>query len=154
MRAVNAWSSSYYWIKSIYGPQLAWKGGSTGNSGFFHSRQERNPWLMIELNRPAVITAVTIINRKDCCGERLSRLEIRGGMKYDLRNQKLGELKRPGRTNGVHRIPLTRATKAKYLMFQLEGGSTMALQVNGIRLNQIRGINLRYDIQSDFLYRV
>ena len=127
---------------------------STSSSGFFLSREEGKPWLMIELNKPTTITSVTVINRKDCCGEKLLGLAIRGGMKNDSTNAIIGRFKGPGRTKGVHRIPLTRPTKAKYLMFQLEGGSTMALQVNGIRLNQIRGINLRYDIQSDFLYRV
>ena len=139
LTAVNAWSSSYL-DKALHGPQLAWRGDSSNNSGFFHSNQENNPWLRIQLNKPTTVTSVTIINRKDCCGERLKNLELRGGMKNDLTNPVIGEFKGPGKTKGVHHITLEKPTKILYLTFQLKMNAAI-LQVNGIRLNTKYGEN-------------
>ena len=141
--AVNAWSSSHYGNKADYGAQLAWKGGSTNNKGFFHSKEENNPWLIIELNRPVNISAVTITNREDCCGERLKNLEVRGGMTNetnDVTNPVIGEFKGPGTTGGVHLIPLKKPSEILFLKFQLKS-SNAVLQINGINVRYDRGKN-------------
>ena len=142
---VNAWSSSYHGRRSSNGPQLAWRGGSIHRYGFFRSRQENNPWLRIELSRPAVLTSVIIINRKDCCGERLKNLEISGGMKNDLTNPVIGEFKGPGTTEGKHFIPLKGPTEVSYMTFQLKMRMGI-LQLNGIRFTEKRGTCLVSEI--------
>ena len=139
--AVNAWSSSHINNKEDYGPQLAWKGGSTNSKGFFHSQQENNPWLTVELNRPVTISSVTITNRKDCCGERLKNLEIRGGMKNDVTNPVIGEFKGPGTTGGVYIIPLKKPSEVLFLKFQ-QKMSNAVLQINGIQVRYEHGKDL------------
>ena len=51
---------------------------------------EEKPWLIVQLNKVATITSVTVGNRKDCCGDLLRKLEIRVAMKEDLTNEVFG----------------------------------------------------------------
>jgi len=41
---------------------------------FFHTQQESNPWVEIDLGSPQRFSAIRIENRKDCCSERASPL--------------------------------------------------------------------------------
>lgn len=43
---------------------------------FFHTAEERNPWLVIDLGAPTQFSAVRLINRRDCCRERASPIVI------------------------------------------------------------------------------
>ena len=43
---------------------------------FFHTAEERNPWIEIDLGAPTTFSAVRIINRRDCCRERATPLII------------------------------------------------------------------------------
>jgi hypothetical protein len=68
----------------------AWHASSTGASAcnspaqfcdespnfFFHTSEERNPWVEIDLGAPTFFSAVRIINRRDCCRDRASPLLI------------------------------------------------------------------------------
>ena len=103
--------------------------------GFFQSMKEDKPWLRIQLNRPTSVFSVSIINRRDCCGERLRNLQLRGGNKSDLTNEVLGLFKGPGATGGVHVIRLKRPAIVEYLSFQLMMDAAV-LQINGVRLNK------------------
>ena len=68
--SIGAWASSS--LTSYHLPQFAWKGtDEVISTGFFHSREENNPWLRIQLNRNETITSVSVRNRLDCCGDRL-----------------------------------------------------------------------------------
>ena len=136
-------SSVYQDNNEKWGAALAWKGGSGSRTGFFSSEEEEKPWLQIRLNQPTEISSVTVINRKDCCGERLRNLEVRAGMNPGLNNQVVGEFKGPGSTGGVHVIRFEGPVVAQYLTFQLIGKQN--LQINGIRLNQQPGT-------YDFIY--
>jgi len=64
------------------GPDLAagkpWKPSST-NDGvpkaprgeyFFHTQDEDNPWLEIDLRRPTEFSVVEVVNRRECCPDR------------------------------------------------------------------------------------
>ena len=129
---VNASSSSTYQDRtSDLGPQFAWIGRSYF-PGLFISKYEANPWLMIQLNNSTVISSVIIINRMDCCGERLQNLELRGGFLNDLTNPVIGLFKGPGETHGAHRIPQPKPVEVLFLSFQLK--TREYLQINGIRL--------------------
>ena len=128
---INATSSSF--IGPLYGPEYAWKGGSHDNTGFFHSTYEHNPWLLIQIPLSRLYS-VTIINRKDCCGERLVNLEVRAGVSPGLTNEVVGRFAGPGFTGGVHLIKFDRVVMVQYLSFQIMGNGN--LQVNGIRVNQ------------------
>jgi N-acetylgalactosamine 4-sulfate 6-O-sulfotransferase len=45
-------------------------------SYFFHTSEEKDPWVEIDLQTPQVFSAVSIINRRDCCSERASPLVV------------------------------------------------------------------------------
>jgi len=51
---------------------------SCGESGyfFFHTLEEANPWVEIDLAAPQRISAVRILNRKDCCPDRAIPLVV------------------------------------------------------------------------------
>jgi len=41
-----------------------------------HTRRDRTPWWAVDLGQTYTITTVTVYNREDCCGERLSGLTV------------------------------------------------------------------------------
>ena len=130
---LDAWASSWLFLnKDLYGPQLAWSGGSYGSSGFFHSKVEDNPWLMVHIE-PLQMSGVTLINRRDCCGERLMNLEVRAGSSVELEgNPVLGKFKGPGVTGAEHFVSFGRRVTVEYISFQVHKQPGV-LQINGIR---------------------
>ena len=44
-----------------------------------HSWDERNPWWRVDLEQVEPVNEVYIVNRGDCCGNRLNPFEIRVG---------------------------------------------------------------------------
>ena len=99
----------------------------------FISKMEKNPWVRFQLNRDTVITSITVVNRKDCCGGRLMNLEIRAGMANNINNQVVGYFKGPGQTNKEYTIRLSKEVKARYISILMK--ATEHLQINGIKLN-------------------
>ena len=50
------------------------------NSGFCtHTFYHNHPWWRVDLGRVEPVIEVYIVNRGDCCGERLNAFEIRVG---------------------------------------------------------------------------
>jgi F5/8 type C domain len=43
---------------------------------FFHTREERNPWLEIDLQRVEQFSRVQVFNRQDCCADRVVPLVV------------------------------------------------------------------------------
>jgi len=41
-----------------------------GTDYFFHTEEEQNPWLELDLGSSQQISAIRVVNRKDCCEER------------------------------------------------------------------------------------
>ena len=80
---------------------------------------------------------VTIINRKDCCGERLKDIEITSPIEaksYD--SPVVGTFKGPGNTGGEHFVSFGEAVTFTYIRFQMKGKGI--LQINGIKPHTIR----------------
>uniref|UniRef100_A0A3B1ICN9 Fucolectin tachylectin-4 pentraxin-1 domain-containing protein n=1 Tax=Astyanax mexicanus TaxID=7994 RepID=A0A3B1ICN9_ASTMX len=48
-----------------------------------HTHSDNNPWLRVELPDVYNVTSVTIVNRKDCCGDRINGAQIRIGNSLD-----------------------------------------------------------------------
>ena len=44
-----------------------------------HTYEERDPWWRVDLGRVEPVAEVNILNRGDCCGNRLNGAEIRVG---------------------------------------------------------------------------
>ena len=149
MTAVDAWGSSTNTGNHL--PKFAWKGNDKKeSSGFFHSKQEDNPWLRVKLNRKVGITSVTVRNRLDCCGERLENLEVRAGTKNDNTNEIVGTFKGPGKTGAKHVVQFKKPVYADYLTLQLKKKGAY-LAVNGITLNEKPALN---KIGKDFFIKV
>ena len=132
VRPVRAWSSSVlHNNRKKWGPQLAMKGRSRTSIGYFHSKSENRPWLRVQI--PVMkLAGVGIINRKDCCGNRLKNVEIRAGMRPNLSNRIVAVFRGPGRTGHTHVVRFRPHVVAKYITFQLRGRGI--LQINGIKL--------------------
>ena len=135
---LRAWSSSQ--LSDEHSPYRAWRGDSKTATGFFHSMQENNPWLMLQLSRRTVITSVTIVNRKDCCGEKLQELWVRGGLKDNRKNTIISSFQGPGSTDGVYVLRSQGATVVDFLSFCLRMENA-TLQINGIRLNEEQSVD-------------
>jgi hypothetical protein len=69
------WSAS-----SIYNPALQCKSPDQeckeGKDFFFCTRQEKNPWFILDLKQTKKFSSVELVNRQDCCGERANPLTI------------------------------------------------------------------------------
>ena len=44
-----------------------------------HTHTEKNAWWQVDLGRKEIVTSVRVTNRGDCCGERLSKFDVRVG---------------------------------------------------------------------------
>ncbi|XP_039456213.1 uncharacterized protein LOC120433647 [Oreochromis aureus] len=60
-----------------------YKNGNVRVAGFSHTKEETNPWWRVDLLAVYKVSAVTIINRQDCCSERILGAEIRIGDSLD-----------------------------------------------------------------------
>merc|ERR1712013_636329 len=112
-----------------------------GNSNGFHSAQEDYPWFQLNLGSPQTVTGVLILNRINCCGERLKNLEIRAGMtpvdagfrgKLAV-NKKVGEFAGPGVTGETYTIEFDEEVTAQYITLQLTDPNSI-LQINEIKV--------------------
>jgi hypothetical protein len=45
-------------------------------SYFFHTAEERDPWVEFDLEQPRDFSSARVVNRRDCCGERASPLVL------------------------------------------------------------------------------
>ncbi|XP_078661338.1 uncharacterized protein LOC144905509 [Branchiostoma floridae x Branchiostoma belcheri] len=86
--------SSLYWAK--YSAERA-VDGNTGTTlshlyECTHTNLEYQPWWKVDLGDTYVINHVTVINRGDCCGERLKDFMIRVGHNKDIsKNEQCGD---------------------------------------------------------------
>ena len=53
---------------------VEWKKGACT-----YTKVQQNPWLEVKLDKEYVLGRIRLTNRGDCCGERLSNIEIRIG---------------------------------------------------------------------------
>jgi hypothetical protein len=67
LAAGKPWRASSVGYGACQSPQQSCPGGE---DFFFHTAEELEPWLEIDLGAPQTIRGVRIDNRKDCCAER------------------------------------------------------------------------------------
>jgi hypothetical protein len=67
LAAGKPWRASSVGYGACQSPQQSCPGGE---DFFFHTAEELEPWLEIDLGAPKTIRGVRIDNRKDCCAER------------------------------------------------------------------------------------
>ena len=84
-------------------------------------------WLQVELTHPGLVQTVIIINRKDCCGDRLKSVEVRvgpneatkTGESHILRNSLCGRYSGPGSNGEIVNITCSAAIEGKYVTVQI-----------------------------------
>eukprot|EP00058_Branchiostoma_floridae_P015456 XP_002600944.1 hypothetical protein BRAFLDRAFT_79134 [Branchiostoma floridae] len=58
-----------------------------------HTKYEYQPWWKVDLSRTYIIKKISILNRGDCCGERLKNFTVRVGLNEDFAlNDQCGEM--------------------------------------------------------------
>ena len=102
--------------------------------------QETNPWLKVRL-KPYMMTSVTLLNRLDCCAERLRNVQVRAGLTDSLTNNIVGTFKGPGTLSGRHIIQFASSVLVEYMTFQIIGEQEV-LHINGIRLNEVDAMGM------------
>ena len=106
------------------------------------SANEAYPWLQIELKDTSTINHIAIINRKDCCGERLQDLEVRAGFFKTNSNHKgaitanniCGRYPGPGTTGVTINIPCDAPIISKYVTAQQLISTPNYLQIEEIMI--------------------
>ena len=87
-------SSTLYYRGLALSSNLAVDGNLDTNTGerksCTHTREQSNPWWGVDLGSRQKVSEVYIVNRGDCCGDRLSSFEIRVGMFLIFLNILLG----------------------------------------------------------------
>ena len=136
-------SSVYANNFAVYGPELATDGKISANHAhFFHSSTEDYPWLQIKLATPQEVSKLKIVNRQDCCGDRLKNIEIRAGVSPVPNgfkglltvNEKVGLFSGPGADGQTYTINFDAATTAMYVTLQRRDRSSV-LQVNEVTVS-------------------
>ena len=75
---------------------MPWRASSVGYAGcqspkqecpeglefFFHTLEESNPWLEIDLGKSLEFSGTEVVNRKDCCGERAVPLVVEASVDH------------------------------------------------------------------------
>lgn len=91
IKAAKPWSSSYTAKK--------FADGKTGTMYHSKGNNEQNDWIRVDLGKTVPITKIQIINRKDCCRDRIS------GIKCYIQDSK---------KKNVKRLPTLRGKSYKY----------------------------------------
>jgi hypothetical protein len=73
LAAGKAWTTSSNGDTSCASPQQQCDNGKTY---FFHTQEERNAWVQIDLAKVERLSKVRVLNRVDCCQERASPLVV------------------------------------------------------------------------------
>ena len=126
----NVEASTIYGDDKIkFGPQFAIDGKLSESSGnFYHSDEERQPWLQLTFTSPFSVTGVTITNRAShypVASERLRNLDVRVGSKALTKsgevstNPLCGFFKGPSTSLATEEIPCNTPLTGKYLSVQL-----------------------------------
>ena len=113
------------------------------NGNFFASELEEFPWFQLELPIAKNISGLTLVNREDCCGERLENIEVRAGfdavtsenkgVPLPEMNKLCGVFDGPGETGGEYKILCANGSiEAKYITIQIMG--KQYLQISEIEL--------------------
>ena len=95
------------------------------------------PWVQLELQPESVVYGVKITNRVNCCGERLSDVEVRVGdekvtvqSQQGLSSNKLcGTFDGPGTNGEVVRIECSKPIPGMYITIQIKDRSVKQINI-------------------------
>ncbi len=87
---------------------------------FFHTNQEKQPWVQYDLGAPKEISAVEIVNRSDCCQNRAVPLVVE--VSDDRKSWR--QVAKQTKPFGVLLLPVERAT-GRFVRFRAESTTTL-----------------------------
>ena len=134
MRASNGYPGKYgkeFMIDGLI--SKSWK-------NIYVSSSKRYPWVELELSNPEMISRIEIVNRHDCCDERLKEFAIRSEMNplpisvgngWLTNNEEVASFKGPSSSKKPENISFEKPVKAKYLTIQIANDF---LQINEVRV--------------------
>ena len=126
-------SSVYLEDDSKWGPQLATDGKlSTSSTGYFHTFEERNPWLDVNFGGCKAVTLVRIKHRIDCCVERFKNAQLSLYIENDSERTTTGKFKLDGPTqaNQPSDFDFPTPVISNGLVLQLEGIAVLQVLKN------------------------
>ena len=137
-------SSTFESRKDEYGPQFAIDGEvRVGNKDFLHTNQDTHSWAQLKLSDPRMVAGVEIFNRVNCCGDRLSNLEIRAGLDpvpagttgqvLLTQNERVGFFAGPGENGGTYKVKFSSPKLVQFITLQL-------MDKNYLQLNEVKVI--------------
>jgi hypothetical protein len=118
-------TSSTYGIGGCKSPQQRCPGGE---SYFFHTGQEANPWIVFDLGKERRISAVEVENRLDCCVERAKPLVF----EVSNNREKWTEVARSTEEFTSLRKGF-KAVKTRYVRLRIEHSAAI-LHLSGVRI--------------------
>lgn len=98
-------------------------GDALGTTIFFHTNNERSPWLEIDLGQPEQISRVRVRNRTDCCGARALPLVVELSQD-DKTWREVGRRESNFRTWSARFPP----TEARWVRLRVDGESILHLE--------------------------
>ncbi|XP_038059850.1 uncharacterized protein LOC119730865 isoform X5 [Patiria miniata] len=91
----------------------------------------RNPWWRVDLEEEQCVTKVTILNRGDCCSERLFHAQVRAGLSGTVtQNPACGApvtISQAQPLGGIVEIDCDRPLRARYVSVDIPGTATLQL---------------------------
>ena len=150
-------ASSIYQGRTLdYGPKFAVDGHvSKTITEFFHSQEERRPWLQLTFTTPFIVTGVEITNRASgspATYESLKNLEVRIGSKALTKsgevstNPLCGIFKGPSTSLAVEQVPCQAPLKGKYLSVQFQDEQAdRSMNINEISISCTTQVDTCFD---------
>ena len=117
-----------------------------GSTNIFASKNDKFPWLAVDLLVPHEVTGVQMVERKDCCAQRTNNIEMRvgyvkpfesgnGEMIYTS-NEICGMFVGPGVVGKISPISCTSPLVRRFVTLQwISGGTATSLVINHAYIN-------------------
>ena len=111
--------------------------GISGDMNLCHSLAEIAPWLALDFGSPVTVGKVVLVNRINCCGERLRNAEVRvsdelplSGTEMFTGGELLGSFAGPGQAGEVVELVSSSILVARYVIVQMYHGQEGANSLN------------------------
>lgn len=150
----NAYSSpTGFAFKAIDGnTDGAWNHGSPPDGSVTHTTNEAQPWWRVDLGTSATLDSLSLWNRTDCCGDRLSNFRV------SVLDDSLAEVwgqdyfTAGGYPNPIMDIALPGGTRGRYVEVRLHGTNVLSLAevqaFGGLDYTQAGGGVLSIDLDA------
>ena len=121
----------------IDGVDSGFNDGISGDMNLCHTLAEIAPWLALDFGSPVTVGKVVLVNRINCCGERLRNAEVRvsdqlplSGTEMFTGGEMLGTFTGPGQDGEVVELVSSSILVGRYVIVQMYHGQEGAESLN------------------------